>query len=174
MLENNIFIVLSIFLVGGSFGMILFKETLFSAFSFLIAMLALAGVFALLNNSFLFLAQIMVSVGAVVVLGLMVIITLNRQGKNLPQEEHKIGWIILSIILVLPFSLLLYKALITLNLTFEDTKEGYGTLKMVGETLFKRWVVPFEAISVLLISALVGAITIARKDSYIKRGADDS
>jgi len=168
-LENNIFIVLSIFLVGGSFGMILFKETLFSAFSFLIAMLALAGVFALLNNSFLFLAQIMVSVGAVVVLGLMVIITLNRQGKNLPQEEHKIGWIFLSTILVLPFSILLYKALMTLNLTFEETQEGFGALKMMGEVLFKNWVLPFEAISVLLLSAMVGAITIARKDENLKK-----
>lgn len=169
MLENNIFIILSLFLVGGSLGMILFKETIFSAFSFLVAMLALAGEFALLNNSFLFMAQIMVSVGAVVVLGLMVIITLNKQDKNLPNEEHKFLWIIFSTILVLPFSLLLYKALSSLHLSFEETKEGYGTLKMVGETLFSRWVLPFEAVSVLLLSAMVGAITIARKDDYSKK-----
>jgi len=169
-LENNIFMVLSLFLVGGSVGMILFKETIFSSFSFLVAMLALAGVFALLNNSFIFLAQIMVSVGAVVVLGLMVILTLNRQDKNLPDESRKFMWILISAILVIPFALLLYKALSSLNLQFEEVDEGYGTLKMVGETLFSKWVLPFEAISILLLSAMVGAITIARKDNYSKKG----
>ena len=149
--------------------MVLFKETLFSAFSFLVAMLALAGLFALLDNSFLFLAQIMVSVGAVVVLGLMVIVTLNRQGKNLPDESYKFKWVIFTSILLLPFSLVLYKALSSLNLTFEETKEGYGTLKMVGETLFSSWVLPFEAISILLLSAMVGAITIARRDNNPKK-----
>ena len=169
MLENSIFGMLALFLVGGSVAMISFKETIYSAFSFLVAMLALAGMFALLGNSFLFLAQIMVSVGAVVVLTLMVILTINAQDENHPQEPYKFRWILFTTVLVTPIAVLIYKALVTLHLHFEKTKEGYGSLKAMGETLFASWVLPFEAISVLLLAAMVGAIAIGRKESYFKK-----
>ena len=163
-LELSIFFILALFLSGGSLGMILFKQTLYSAFSFLLAMLALAGMFALLDNSFLFLAQIMVSVGAVVVLSLMVIVSLNAKDENLPDEEHKFKWTLISSILVIPFSLLMHKALQSTHLKFEETVEGYGSLKMMGKTLFTDWVLPFEVVSILLLAAMVGAIAIARKE----------
>jgi len=169
MLENSIFAILTLFLVIGSLGMISFKHTIFSAFSFLIAMLALAGLFALLENSFLFLAQIMVSVGAVVVLGLMVIISLGSIEKNIPDEPYKFYWIALSTLLVTPLALLIYKGLLTLHAHFNETKEGYGELKSMGEQLFSEWVLPFEAVSVLLLTAMVGAIVIARKEKYFKK-----
>ncbi len=149
--------------------MISFRHTIFSAFSFLLAMLALSGLFALLDNSFLFLAQIMVSVGAVVVLGLMVIISLGSIEDNIPHEPYKFYWIVLSAILVTPFGILVYKALLTLHRHFEETKEGYGELKAMGETLFGEWVLPFEAISVLLLCAMVGAVVIARREKYIQK-----
>ncbi|MEA3419218.1 MAG: NADH-quinone oxidoreductase subunit J [Campylobacterota bacterium] len=164
MLENSLFAILALFLVGGSVGMLWSKQTILSAFGFLIAMLALAGVFALLENSFLFLAQIMVSVGAVVVLSLMVITSLNMQEENLPNEPRKLRWILLSALLITPFSLLMYKSLVYVHRSFESTKEGYGTLKMMGGELFDHWVLPFEIVSVLLLAAMVAAIVIARKE----------
>ncbi|MEA3373247.1 MAG: NADH-quinone oxidoreductase subunit J [Campylobacterota bacterium] len=165
MLENSIFAMLALFLVGGAAGMLWFKQTLFSAFSFMVAMLALAGIFALLENSFLFLAQIMVSVGAVVVLALMVVVSVNLKEENLPQEPLKLQWMLLSALLVTPFSILMYKSLTYLHRSFENTKEGYGTLKMMGDELFSSWVLPFEIVSVLLLTAMVAAIVIARKES---------
>jgi len=163
-LENSIFAILALFLLAGSMGMIVFTQTLFSGLSFLFAMLALAGMFALLGNSFLFLAQIMVSVGAVVVISLLVIISVNVNGRNLPREPKKIHWIVLSALLVIPFALLMYKSLTHLYRTFAQTEPGYGSLKMMGATLFSDWVLPFEIVSVLLLAAMVGAIIIARKE----------
>ena len=165
MLENSIFAILAIFLLMGSLGMIMFKQTLFSAISFMLAMLALAGMFALLQNSFLFLAQIMVSVGAVVVLSMLVIVSVNIKEANLPKEPAKFRWMILSAILVTPVAMLIYKALTHVHTVFEKTTtEGYGSLKMMGATLFHEWVLPFEIVSVLLLAAMVGAIVIGRKE----------
>lgn len=164
MLENSIFAVLALFLLLGSAGMIGFKQTLFSAISFMLAMLALAGIFALLDNSFLFLAQIMVSVGAVVVLTLLVIVSVNIKEVNLPNEPFKFRWIFLSALLVAPLAMLIYKALTHVHYTWAETEEGYGSLKMMGMTLFHDWVLPFEIVSVLLLAAMVGAIVIARKE----------
>lgn len=164
MFENSIFAILALFLLFGSLGMLFFKQTIFSGLSFLLAMLALAGVFALLENSFLFLAQIMVSVGAVVIVALLVMVSVNVNEQNLPKEPRKRYWILFSAILVSPFSLLMYDALTRFDRTFVPTDEGYGSLKMMGSTLFSDWVLPFEIVSILLLVAMVGAIIIARKD----------
>jgi len=141
------------------------RETIVSAFGFLVAMLAMAGEFALLDNSFLFLAQIMVSVGAVVILSLIVITTINLKDENLPDEPRKLGWMLFSSLMVTPFALLMYRALIHLQQKLDTPKEGYGTLKSMGSELFSNWVLPFEIVSVLLLAAMLAAIVIARRET---------
>jgi len=39
-----------------------------------------------------------------------------------------------------------------------------GTTALVGDAIFRTYLVPFEAVSVLLLAALVGAVVIARRD----------
>ena len=169
MLEDSLFAVLALFLLFGSVGMVAFKQILFNALSFMLAMLALAGIFALLQNSFLFLAQIMVSVGAVVVLSLLVIASVNLKKETLPNEPAKFRWMFFSALLISPLSFLLYKALTRSDAVFTQMEPKYGSAQMVGETLFHAWVLPFEIVSVLLLAAMVGAIIIGRKE-----GSDDA
>lgn len=164
MLEISIFAILAMFMLGGSVAMITNKQTLFSAFGFLVAMIGLAGMFALLDNRFLALAQIMVSVGAVVVLSMLTILTINAKNENLPHEPNKYKWMLFSGILVLPFTLLLYKTLTSAYQNF-STVEMTATSKVVGKLLFSQWVLPFEIVSILLLTAMVGAIVIARKST---------
>ena len=148
-------------MLGGSIAMITNKQTVFSAFGFLVTMIGLAGMFALLNNQFLAIAQIMVSVGAVVVLSMLTILTVNSKEENLPREPHKYKWIMLSVLLVTPFTVLLYKTLLILPEHFRSIRTINS--KVMGKLLFSEWVLPFEILSVLLLSAMVGAIVIARK-----------
>jgi NADH-quinone oxidoreductase subunit J len=163
-LENSLFAVLALFMLGGAVAMVWLKQTLYGAFGFLCAMLALAGIFALLDNSFLFLAQMLVAVGAVVVIGLMVIVSVNARVSNLPHEPNKLRWILLSAVLTVPFGMLLYSALVRLNRAFAQTASDYGSIKAVGQALFREWALPFEIVSVLLLAAMLGAIVIARKE----------
>jgi len=165
-LELIIFCILSIFMLGGSITMITSKQTIFSAFGFLITMLGLAGMFALLDSRFLAIAQIMVSVGAIVVLSMLTILTINSKDENLPKEEHKYKLILLSLIITLPFAILLYKTLSTLPHYFATTKAINA--KIVGELLFSKWILPFEIISILLLVAMLGAIVIARGKIFKK------
>lgn len=167
MLEISIFSILALFMIGGSIAMISNKQTVFSAFGFLVAMIGLAGIFALLNSQFLAIAQIMVSVGAVVVLSMLTILTVNARETNLPKEPHKYKWIIFTSILVTPFTVLLYKTLTTLPDHF-STMETVNS-KVIGKLLFSEWVLPFEILSILLLSAMLGAIVIARKSKRKQR-----
>jgi len=165
-LEISIFTILALFMLAGSIAMISNRQTLFSAFGFLVAMIGLAGMFALLDSRFLAIAQIMVSVGAVVVLSMLTILTINAKNENLPHEPHKYKWIFFSSILVLPVTLLIYKSTTALYQSF-STMEAVSS-KVVGKLLFSEWVLPFEIVSILLLTAMVGAIVIARKETTIK------
>jgi len=162
-LELIIFSILAFFMLGGAIVMLLSKQTIFSAFGFLITMIGLAGMFALLESRFLAVAQIMVSVGAVVVLSMLTILTVNAQEKNLPKEQFKTLWILFSLGLVSPFTFLLYKVLLTLPNHFAEMETL--TAKVTGELLFSKWVLPFETLSILLLSAMLGAIIIAKNRS---------
>jgi NADH:ubiquinone oxidoreductase subunit 6 (subunit J) len=162
-LEISIFTILALFMLGGSIAMITNRQTLFSAFGFLVAMIGLAGMFALLDSRFLALAQIMVSVGAIVVLSMLTILTVNAKLENLPFEPNKYKWILFSTILVLPITLLIYRSTTALYQSF-STMETISS-KIVGKLLFSNWVLPFEIVSILLLTAMVGAIVIARKDN---------
>ena len=161
MLELSIFSILALFMLGGSLTMIWSHQPLFSAFGFLVAMLALAGIFGLLNLQFLALAQIMVAVGAIVVLTMLTILTVNAQEKQLPDEPLKLRWIIISTIIVAPFTYLLYTTLSHAYTHFIPLEKV--TSKVMGKALFTEWVFAFEIISILLLTAMVGAIVIARK-----------
>ena len=166
-LELGIFGILASFMLGGAITMITSKQTVFSAFGFLVTMIALAGIFAMLGSQFLAVSQIMVSVGAVVILSLLTILTLNAKDKALPNERHKIRWLIISSIVVIPFTILLYKVLTHIPQHF--TQMQTINAKVMGKTLFSQWVLPFEILSILLLTAMIGAIVIARKTS--KKGA---
>lgn len=161
MLEVSLFSILALFMLMGSLVMISSKQTVFSSFGFLVAMIGLAGIFALLDSQFLAIAQIMVTVGAVVVLSVLTILTVNAQEENLPKEPHKIKWIIFTSVLIAPFTVLLYKVLSTLPDQFSNMETINS--KVIGKALFTDWVLPFEILSILLLSAMLSAIVIARK-----------
>jgi len=151
-------------MLGGSIAIIISKQSVYSVFGFLIVMIGFAGMYALLDNRFLALAQIMVSVGAVVVLSMIAVLSVNIQEKNLPHEPFKFKWIAFSTVLVMPFTYLIYKALSSIA---GDLSQDSFSSKDVGNTLFNSWVLPFELVSVLLLTAMIGAIVIARKDAKI-------
>lgn len=164
MLENSIFFILAIFLIAGAIGTISFKQSVFSAFSFLLSMVALGGLFALLHQSFLFLAQILVAVGAVVTLSLLVIVSVNIADRNLPKENSFSFWqVIWSTILILPILTLLFKAIASQNFIFVKVDESFGGLLETGKVLFGDWVLPFEIVSILLLSAMIGGIIISSR-----------
>jgi NADH-quinone oxidoreductase subunit J len=49
-----------------------------------------------------------------------------------------------------------------------------GSTQVSGEILFRHWVLPFEALSVLLLAALVGAIVLSRKDPEDAKAVKDA
>ena len=163
MLESIIFSFLALFLIVGSISMISFKQSVYSAISFLLVMIAMAGMFALLHQSSLFLAQILVSVGAVVTLSLLIITSINIKKENLPKHRVSLKMVVFSTILISPIISLIFYSISSLKIEFVEVDKSFGTIQSIGMTLFSDWVLPFEIVSILLLSALVGSIIISKR-----------
>ena len=143
--------------------MIYFRQPINSALSFIVTLLSIAGLFALLGGSFLFLVQIIIYAGAVVALILFIIMFLNIKDEDLPDEPFKTRWIIYMTLLISPFTA--YLISVVNSVTFKPLGlEGFGNIHAVGMKLFSKWVLPFEMVSILLLIALVGVVILAKKE----------
>ena len=160
-----IFIILSLFAIGGALGMVLFHQPVHSALSLILTIIALAGLFALLSASFLFMVQIIVYAGAIITLLIFIIMFLNVKEINLPKEPYKNITLFIGSLALLPFNFLILRAFSKLPLAQQNVLvEGFGDIKPLGMELFRGWLLPFELISVLLLVALIGAVVLGRKE----------
>ena len=160
-----IFIILSLFAIGGALGMVLFHQPVHSALSLILTIIALAGLFALLSASFLFMVQIIVYAGANITLLIFIIMFLNVKEVNLPKEPYKNITLFIGSLALLPLNFLILRAFSKLPLAQQNVLvEGFGDIKPLGMELFRGWLLPFELISVLLLVALIGAVVLGRKE----------
>lgn len=159
------FLLFALAILGGAAAVILPRNPALHVTGFLAVMLGVAGCFALLDQSFLFLAQVLVAVGAVVVLTLIVIASINLREESLPAEKSRWLWLAGAVAVVAPIGALLYRALTELADPFPPVTKDFGSAQSLGISLFGDWVLPFEVLSLLLLAAMVGAIVIGRNDS---------
>lgn len=165
---DMIFIVLSLFAIGGALGMVLFHQPVHGALSLILTIIALAGLFALLSASFLFMVQIIVYAGAIITLLIFIIMFLNVKEANLPKEPYKNVTLFMGSLILLPFNFLILRAFSKLPLAQQNVvSEGFGDIKALGMELFNGWLLPFELISILLLVALIGAVVLGRKEEDV-------
>ncbi len=161
-----VFGVLSIIAIAGAVGVVFFRQPVHSGISFMVTIIALAGLFALLSASFLFMVQIILYAGAVITLILFVIMVLNVQNKQLPDERGQGKALVFGALGLVPFVALGMRGFESLgNEKLVILGEGFGGIHALGLALFKEWVLPFELISLLLLVALVGAVVLLKKES---------
>jgi len=158
-----LFYILGFIALVSSVGMISSRQPIFASLLFIVTLLSLAGLFALLSNSFMFAVQIILYAGAIITLLLFIIMFLGIKHKNLPNEPDRFKTMIIVTVLLIPFTGTTIQQIMKMpshDLTF--IIEGFGSLRNVGMRLFENWIFPFELISILLLVALVGAVTLGK------------
>lgn len=155
--------------VLGALGLILSRNPMNGAMCFLITLVSLAGLYALLSASLLFVLQLIVYAGAIMSLVVFIIMFLNLQRSDIPIETGKWGYLLGGSLAVIPIGLLLLKVVRSLPGGEVDiVGNGFGQVKEVGLVLFRDWLLPFEVVSILLLVALVGAVVLAGKKEKIQ------
>ena len=161
------FLILSAVIVSGSLAVVLLENIVYSAFLLGGVFMAVAGLYLLLNASFVAAAQILVYVGAVNVLILFAIMLVNKKEKLEPIEGLKTRKLISGGVCG-GLLILLLRVSVTTNWNVPGPASiGEEATERIGEHLFTDYLLPFELASILLLMAMIGAIVLARRDNLI-------
>lgn len=166
--------------LGGAIFVITRRNMVAAVMGMVGTFFAIAGLYLMLYASFLAVMQVLVYAGAIMVLFVFVIMMLNRPEHEPWALQGLLGKAFAGVGMVYLFVRLAqvlwavkdnYGALgkpvavvKTLIINGEQVSRVYdfGTVKGIGYTLFTHYLFPFEAVSIVLLVAVVGAITIAR------------
>ena len=161
------FLILSSIIVSGSLAVVLLENIVYSAFLLGGVFMAIAGLYLLLNASFVAAAQILVYVGAVNVLIIFAIMLVNKKEELKPIKGLKFRQFLSAIVSAGLLGLLI-RVNLTTNWNLPGPKSiGEEATERIGEHLFTDYLLPFELASVLLLMAMIGAIVLARRDVLI-------
>ena len=151
--------------VGGAVALILAREPIHSALALILVMVALAVLYLLLGAPFVAAVQIIVYAGAIMVLFVFVIMLLN-----MGVEEHtdfskiaKFAGVPLALVLMLWVGHWLAHTPAAAAVGTSANIEPSSTEEL-SKKLFQQFLFPFEATSILILIALLGALVLARKE----------
>jgi NADH-quinone oxidoreductase subunit J len=170
--EQVMFFVAALFAVGGALGVVLIRNPFFSVLSLAAHLVALAVLFLLLHAEFIAAAQIVVYAGAVMVLYVFVVAYVGGSDEPLRPEGGAIGSLgpLFAVALLVELTIAIVgSSLSALDSRGADLGAGFGAPGEIGELLLRKFLVPFEAASFLLLVAAVGAVVLARR----RRGLPD-
>lgn len=158
---QGIFYLIAAGAVGGGLGVVLARSSIYAALFLILSLLSVAGVYILLAVEFLALAQILIYAGAVTVL-LLFALMLTRV-RDIPETAVTSQWPVAALAAAVLLVVLVAMVVNT------DWPRDPGQVTAVafsdlGDALFRRWAVPFEVASLVLLVALVGAIVLARRE----------
>ena len=165
--EHVAFGIIAAVMVASALRVVTTRDIVHAALYLVIVLAGVAALFLLLGAEFTGITQVLIYIGAVIVLFLFGIM-LTRAGFDQDDEtDHNRRYPA-----VLTGLLLLAVMVTALVDRFSDVKLDANlpggqvpqTTAEVSDELFSQYIVPFEAVSVLLLAALIGAIVIARRE----------
>jgi NADH-quinone oxidoreductase subunit J len=158
--------ILGFLLILASLGVILSKKPVYSALSFLATLMLLASLYLQLSAQFIAVMQILVYAGAILVLFMFVIILFQDAHSQISKFEPQSSRPLLIIAGSFFIITLIYlgKDFISLPLAKENISATFGTVQNLGTDLYIDFFFPFEAVILLFLIALVGAIYTAKKE----------
>jgi len=167
MLEPILFTLFSIIAIVFAFNVIFRRNAVHCALHLVGVLLALSGMFVLLNAAFIAVIQILIYAGAIMVLFLFVVMLLNVKGEAALLTPG--GWKGFGFF----FALILFVELLYVVLSQGGTEgapaqttalpPGFGSPAEIGRILYTTWLFPFEVTSILLLIAVIGAVVLAKR-----------
>ncbi len=157
--------------VGSAVAMILSSSTVHAALFLLVNLFALAVLYLTLALDFLAAVQVIIYAGAIMVLFMFVITLLNPASESALMGLR--GRAVPAV--ALAAALLVEGGLLLRNVDLGPARRGpQPGLTQIGEAIFTRYLLPFEAVSILLLVAVVGAIVLAKRPGAERVTTDES
>jgi NADH-quinone oxidoreductase subunit J len=165
-MEAVLFFLAAIGALGGAMGVVAMRNPFYSVLALIVHLFSLAVLFLLLTSAFIAAAQVVVYAGAVMVLYVFVVAYVGGGGEpigeTLPNQRF-LAILVASILFIELSAAILSSALLALGTHGPDVPAGFGDPAAIGRLLLEKFLVPFEASSILLLIAAVGAIVLASR-----------
>jgi len=160
-LSHIIFLVLSGMTLGAALLVVTKRNLLHSALFMIVCFVGIAGLYILLEAEFLAAVQVLIYVGAIATL-IIFAIMLTRRLMHPDVRQTNQQWWMAAIVAGLFFVGLIF-VLLQVDWPTVAAAPSPDVIGQLGLELMQTYVLPFEVASVLLLSALIGAIIIARE-----------
>jgi len=158
------FVLVGLVALGSSLLVVTTPHLVHAALWLVIALGAIAGCYLLLTAEFVAWVQVLIYVGAVVVLLLFGLMLTRAPTGRSPDLTGANRWVAGLVGLASAATLVTVVVQGFATQYVDLGAGGVGTAEVLGAALFGTWVLPFEALSVLLLAALVGAVVLSRTD----------
>ncbi len=152
-------------------AMVLARNAVHAALFLIVNFFTLAVFFLILGSPFLFVVQIIVYAGAIMVLFLFVIMLLGVDRAESLTEPRRLQRTqgVLAVIVGIPLVAGLAATLVLPALTAEvpelSQPDAYGSAEAVGQVLFRQYLLPFEVTALVLLVAALAILLLARRRS---------
>ena len=169
-----LFILFGAMAIGCALAVVAQKHPLYSAISLIGVFVSLACLYVMLAAPFIAAVQVIVYAGAIMVLVVFVIMLLNVQEEEHRRQRLKFlvpAAVVLAGVLIAEVAFILVSVQESRVLPDSATSD-VGVTQSIGTALFTTYLLPFEITSILLLMAIVGAMTLARRGGLLPpRGA---
>jgi NADH-quinone oxidoreductase subunit J len=166
-----LFILFAGMAIGCALALVAQRNPLYSAISLVGVFISLACLYVMLAAPFIAAVQVIVYAGAIMVLVVFVIMLLNVE-----EEAHRRARLkfLVPVAIGLAAVLIAEVAFILVSvhetpITPASSNPGVGLTHSIGSALFTQYLLPFEITSILLLMAIVGAMTLARRGGLMSR-----
>jgi NADH-quinone oxidoreductase subunit J len=172
-MSTILFILFAGLAIGSAIAMVSQRNPLYSAISLIGVFIALAAIYVTLAAPFIAAVQVIVYAGAIMVLVIFVIMLLNVEHEE--PRRRRLGFLVpaalvMAAILIAEAAFILYSVQTT-QPSGPHTLSDVGLTHSIGEGLFTRYLLPFEITSILLLMAIVGAMSLARRTGFLSATA---
>jgi NADH-quinone oxidoreductase subunit J len=160
------FIIVGVVAVAGAASMVLSRNAVHSALFLVVNLFCVAVLYLSLNAEFLAIVQVIVYAGAIVVLFLFVITLLNPTQSETPDRLRNQSVLagLLAFVLLVVSGLAILSGAVTARVPSSPPDVPWGdNVHAIGTLLYSSFLFPFEATSLLLLVAIVGATVLAKR-----------
>ena len=162
------FYLIAAVMVGAALVVVTSRNVVRAALALIVVFAGVAAQFILLAAEFVAITQVLVYIGAIMVLMLFgIMLTRARIGRDVDAtNDHWWSGVVTALLLlgVMAYALIDYYGGDKLPADRQVNSVAGSNTATVSDSIFAQYLIPFEVVSVLLLAALVGAIVIARKD----------
>lgn len=161
------FWIIAVAMAGAAIGVVRANNVVHAALFLIVVFAGSAAQYILLLAEFVAWVQVLIYIGAIVVLflfGIMLTRAPMREESGKLDNDQRLASAVVSLFLFGVLTVFLVDAFQGDEVKFSDDLVKLGSSANVGESIFREYVIPFEVVSMLLLAALVGAVVLARRD----------